>query len=247
MDNKRKIAIALGNAEKPAMEAIYKNLVDHQVLDHVHVTFFAPGPEGLQQALEEATKGYDALIAMPMENVDIPKLWRQKWTALNDSLQISIHGNLRYIKLIAENSNDVGFLPEVERLTSRIEHFAEMLKVMFRLPLPRLAVMSTAKTTEGKATKEDKERLLPAIQRVFEKLIPVFGTFSNEMFFASENFLRFDGLCFVNQEQADACFGNSCYDKLQYGRCFQRNTLFGKRRAEQSKRICGNQQKSTEI
>ncbi len=202
--HKRKIAIAVGNAEKSALEAVYKTLQDHQVLDNIQATFFPAGIEGLQKTLNEATSGFDAILAMPLEGVDIPALWRKEWTALNDTLQVSTCGNLNYITLITENTNDVGFLPDVEKITMRIEHFSDALKSMFRLPLPRLAVMSTSKTTDGKATKEDNERLKPAIQRAFEKLIPVFGTFSSEVFFASESYLRFDGFCFVNREQADA-------------------------------------------
>ncbi|MDR1951587.1 MAG: 4-hydroxythreonine-4-phosphate dehydrogenase PdxA [Bacteroidales bacterium] len=200
---RRKIAVAIGNAEKSALEAIYKNLQDHQVLDHMHITFFPGGVEGLEKTLEEATSGFDAVIAMPLTGVDIPKLWRQKWTALNDSLQISTCGGLHYTVLISENTNDIGFLPNVEKIVMRIEKFSEALKSMFRLPLPRLAVMSTSKNTDGKPTKEDKEILNPAVQKAFEKLIPVFGTFSSEVFFATESFLRFNGFCFVNREQAD--------------------------------------------
>jgi hypothetical protein len=201
---KQKIAVALGNAEKSVLEAVYKTLQEHQVLDHIHVTFFPAGIEGLQKMLEEASSGFDAVIAMPLEGVDIPKLWREKWSALNDTLQVSTCGNLNYITLITENTNDVGFLPDVEKIAGRIECFSNALRSMFRLPLPRLAVMSTSKGTDGKATKEDNERLKPAIEKAFEKLIPVFGTFSSDVFFAAENYLRFDGFCFVNREQADA-------------------------------------------
>jgi len=200
---KRKIAVAIGNADKSILEAIYKTLQDHQVLDHFQITFFPRGIEGLEKALEETTAGYDALIAMPLEGVDIPKFWRQKWTALNDSLQLSVCGDLRYITLIPENTGDSTSLPDIDKNVMRIEKFSETLKSMFRLPLPRLAVMSTSKNNEGKASKEDKEILMPAIQKAFEKLIPVFGTFTTEAFFASESFLRFDGFCFVNREQAD--------------------------------------------
>lgn len=204
MEQKRKIAVTLGNADKSALETVYKTLQDHQVLDQVQVVFFPNGREGLEKTLEEATSGFDAVIAMPLDGVDIPKLWREKWTALKDTLQVSVCGDLRYITLITENTNDVGFLPDVEKNVMRIEKFSEALKSMFRLPLPRLAVMSTSKNTDGKASKEDKEILMPAVQKAFEKLIPVFGTFSSEAFFASESFLRFDGFCFVNREQADA-------------------------------------------
>ena len=201
---KRKIAVAVGNADKSALEAVYKNLQDHHVLDHIQITFFPSGMEGLEKALNEASSGFDAMIAMPLEGVDIAKFWREKWTALKDTLQISVCEDFRYITLITENTNDIGFLPDTEKNVMRIEKFSETLKSMFRLPLPRLAVMSTSKNTEGKATKEDKEILMPAVQKAFEKLIPVFGTFSSEVFFASESFLRFDGFCFVNREQADA-------------------------------------------
>jgi len=201
---KRKIAVAVGNADKPTLETAYKTLQDHQVLDQVQVTFFPGGLEGLEKTLEEASSGFDAMIAMPLEGVDIIKFWREKWTALKDTLQISVYGDLPYITLIPENANDIDFLPDTEKNVMRIEKFSEALKSMFRLPLPRLAVMSTSKNTDGKATKEDKEILMPAIQKAFENMIPVFGTFSSEVFFASESFLRFDGLCFVNREQADS-------------------------------------------
>ena len=201
---KRKIAVAVGNADKSTLETAYKTLQDHQVLDQVQVTFFPGGLEGLEKTLEEASSGFDAMIAMPLEGVDIIKFWREKWTALKDTLQISVYGDLPYITLIPENANDIDFLPDTEKNVMRIEKFSEALKSMFRLPLPRLAVMSTSKNTDGKATKEDKEILMPAIQKAFENMIPVFGTFSSEVFFASESFLRFDGLCFVNREQADS-------------------------------------------
>ena len=201
---KRKIAVATGNADKSTLEAVYKILQEHQVLDQIQVTFFPGGMEGLETTLNEASSGFDAMIAMPLKGVDIPKFWREKWTALKDTLQVSICGDLPYITLISENTNDIGFLPDTEKNVMRIEKFSEALKCMFRKPLPRLAVMSTSKNTDGKASKEDKEILMPAIQKAFEKMIPVFGTFSNEAFFASESFLRFDGFCFVNREQADA-------------------------------------------
>jgi hypothetical protein len=201
---KRKIAVSIGNADKSALETIYKMLQDHQVLEHVQVTFFPGGVEGLEKTLDEASSGFDAVIAMPTEGVDIPKFWREKWTALKDTLQVSTFGDLRYITLTSENTNDIGFLPDMEKNVMLIEKFSEALKSMFRLPLPRLAVMSTSKNTDGKASKEDKEILMPAVQKAFEKLVPVFGPFSSEVFFASESFLRFDGFCFVNREQADA-------------------------------------------
>ncbi|MCL2417039.1 MAG: 4-hydroxythreonine-4-phosphate dehydrogenase PdxA [Bacteroidales bacterium] len=201
---KRKIAVTIGNADKSALEAVYKILQDHQVLDHVQITFFPGGMEGLEEALNTASSGFDAMIAMPLEGVDVAKFWREKWTALKDSLQVSVCGDFPYITLITENTSDIGFLPDTEKNVMRIEKFSEALRSMFRLPLPRLAVMSTSKNSDGKATKEDKEILMPAIQKAFEKLIPVFGTFSSEGFFASESFLRFDGFCFVNREQADA-------------------------------------------
>jgi len=205
MDTKKqKIAVAVGNADKSALEAVYKTLQDHQVLDHVQVTFFSEGMDGLEEALNEASSGFDAMIAMPLEGVDISKFWREKWTALKDTLQLSVCDNFRYITLITERTNDIGFLPDTEKNVMRIEKFSDVLRSMFRLPLPRLAVMSTSKNSDAKTTKEDREILMPAIQKAFEKLIPVFGTFSCEAFFASENFLRFDGFCFVNREQADA-------------------------------------------
>ncbi|MCL2412893.1 MAG: 4-hydroxythreonine-4-phosphate dehydrogenase PdxA [Bacteroidales bacterium] len=201
---KRKIAVAIGNADKSALETIYKALQEHQVLDHVQVTFFPAGTEGLEEALIAASSGFDAMIALPVAGIDIPKFWREKWAALKDTLQISTYGDFPYITLITEPTNDVGFLPDMEKNVMRIEKFSEALKSMFRLPLPRLAVMSTSKNSDGKSSKEDKEILIPAIQKAFEKLIPVFGTFSSEVFFASESFLRFDGFCFVNREQVDA-------------------------------------------
>ncbi|MCL2026874.1 MAG: 4-hydroxythreonine-4-phosphate dehydrogenase PdxA [Bacteroidales bacterium] len=200
---KRKIAVALGNADKSALEAVYKTLLDHQVLDQIQVTFFPGGIEGLEKTLEEASSGFDAMIAMPLEGVDIPKIWREKWTALKDTLQVSTCGGLHYITLISENTNDIQFLPDIEKNVMHIEKFSEALKSMFLLTLPRLAVMSTSKNTDGKASKEDKEILIPAVQKAFEKMIPVFGTFSSEVFFASDSFLRFNGFCFVNREQAD--------------------------------------------
>ncbi|MCL2682556.1 MAG: 4-hydroxythreonine-4-phosphate dehydrogenase PdxA [Bacteroidales bacterium] len=212
MEQKRKIAVTLGNAEKSALEAVYKTLLDHQVLDHVQVTFFPGGMDGLEKTLEEATSGFDAVIAMPLQGVDIPKLWRQKWTALNDSLQVSTCGDLHYITLISEDTSDIGFLPDMEKNIMRIEKFSEALKSMFRLPLPKLAVMSTSKNADGKASKEDKEILIPTIQKAFEKLVPVFGPFSSELFFASNSHLRFDGFCFVNREQADVMIGR--YDGI---------------------------------
>jgi hypothetical protein len=212
MEQKRKIAVTLGNAEKSVLESTYKTLLEHQVLDHVQVTFFPGGIDGLDKALNEASSGFDAMIAMPLEGVDIPKLWREKWTALKDTLQVFTCGDLHYITLITENSNDISFLPGVEKNVTRIEKFSEALKSMFRLPLPKLAVMSTSKNTDGKASKEDKEILAPTIQRAFEKLMPVFGPFSSEVFFVSESHLRFDGFCFVNREQADAMIGQ--YDGI---------------------------------
>jgi hypothetical protein len=204
MDTKKqKIAVAVGSADKSVLEAVYKNLQEHQLLDHIQLAFFSEGIEGFEKTLEEASSGFDAMIAMPLEGVDIPKFWREKWTALKDTLQVSTCGDLHYITLISENTNDVGFLPETEKIVMRIEKFSEALKSMFRLPLPRLAVMSTSKSTDGKSSKEDKEILMPAIEKAFEKLTPVFGTFSSEVFFASDSFLRFDGFCFVNREQAD--------------------------------------------
>jgi 4-hydroxythreonine-4-phosphate dehydrogenase len=204
MEQKRKIAVTIGNAEKSVLEATYKTLLEHQVLDHVHVTFFPGGIDGLEKALNDASSGFDAMIAMPLDGVDIPKLWRERWTALKDTLQISTCGDLHYITFITENSNDISFLPGVEKNVMRIETFSEALKSMFRLPLPKLAVMSTSKNTDGKSSKEDKEILMPTIQKAFEKLLPIFGPFSSEVFFASESHLRFDGFCFVNREQADA-------------------------------------------
>jgi hypothetical protein len=201
---KRKIAVAIGNSDKTTLESVYKNLQDHQVLEQVQITFFPEGMAGLEKTLESASSGFDAMIAMPLEGVDIPKFWREKWTALKDTLQVSTCGYLHYITLISDNTNDIGFLPDTEKNVMLIEKFSEALKSMFRLPLPRLAVMSTSKNTDGKPSKEDKEILMPAIEKAFEKLTPVFGTFSTEVFFASENFWRFDGFCFVDREQADA-------------------------------------------
>lgn len=203
--SKRKIVVIASPANLSALEAIYKDLQSHQLLDLLQITFLTAEKDTLFNVLDEATNGFDAIIVMPLKEVDVPKLWRQKWSSLNeDALQVFINNGLRYIKLINENSNDAGLLTSTEKIATRIEQFAEILKSMFRLPLPRLAVMSTSKTADGKATKEDKELLQPAIQKAFEKLIPVFGTFSNTAFFASESYLRFDGFCFVFQEQADA-------------------------------------------
>ncbi|MDO5607548.1 MAG: 4-hydroxythreonine-4-phosphate dehydrogenase PdxA [Capnocytophaga sp.] len=81
-------------------------------------------------------------------------------------------------------------------ITEKVQMMDESLRRDFRLQRPKIAVLGLNPHCgdSGVIGAEDDEIIRPTLKKIFEKGILVFGPFSADGFFASQNYLDYDGI-----------------------------------------------------
>ena len=114
-----------------------------------------------------------------------------------DALMLMVHDQLR-VGLLTDHVpvNEVSKQLTEARVIQKIETVYHTLKQDFRINRPKIAVLGLNPHAgdHGVIGKEDQEILKPAIQKLFDKGILVFGPYSADGFFGSKQHEKFDAV-----------------------------------------------------
>lgn len=98
---------------------------------------------------------------------------------------------------------DVAQAVTEETLVDKLRIFNKSLKRDFGIHHPRIAVLSLNPHVgeEGLLGNEEKDIIIPAIERAKEEKIMVFGPYASDGFFGSGRFVKFDGVLAMYHDQ----------------------------------------------
>ena len=98
---------------------------------------------------------------------------------------------------------DVATSISAAKLESKLRLFVQSLRRDFSLTNPRVAVLGLNPHCgeNGLIGKEDKEILIPVIQKLSEEGLPVFGPYASDGFFGAGHYTRFDGILAMYHDQ----------------------------------------------
>ena len=95
-----------------------------------------------------------------------------------------------------------------ERVEQKARQLYNVLRHDYLLSAPRVAVLglNPHNGDEGTIGSEDKEIIVPVIQKLQEEGLPVFGPYSADGFFGAGHFTKFDGILAMYHDQGLAPF-----------------------------------------
>lgn len=155
-------------------------------------------------------KQIDALVTAPVNaNVmPFPFPGHAKYLAdklkLQDGLQMMIAEPLKLAFVTTQLPVEkVGEKLSKDLIVAKLKTLDESLQRDFRCTNPKIAVLALNKLSGdgGKFGKTEQEIIKPAIEEAFAAKINSFGPFSADEFFASEEYLKFDAVLVMCQEQ----------------------------------------------
>ena len=131
---------------------------------------------------------------------------------LNERLRVALVTTHLPIKDIAEAITE-------EAIISKATIFHKSLKRDFRISNPRLAILALNPHAgdNGVIGNEEKDIIIPAINKLEENGIQAFGPYAADGFFASEAYRAFDGVLAMYHDQGLAPFKTiACDDGVNY-------------------------------
>ena len=169
------------------------------------------GLQAIDKALEDYQAGvFDALVTAPLENnkvfqfsgqgryiADHIDSYNNEFTMLvSDSLRIALATRYLPLKQVVENITK-------EAITNKLKNLSKSLQRDFRISNPRVALLSlNPKAGEnGLLGTEEQEILTPAINKLNENDVHVFGPYATDSFFGSEDWQAFDGILALYYDQ----------------------------------------------
>lgn len=93
-----------------------------------------------------------------------------------------------------------------ENVMAKVRLFADTLRSDFRVSSPRLAVLSLNPGINGEMGKEEREIILPAVEKLADEGIQVFGPYASDVFFGKGYYADFDGALGMYYEQVRTPF-----------------------------------------
>ncbi len=95
-----------------------------------------------------------------------------------------------------------------EKIINKIKQFNNSLLKDFAIRKPKIAVigLNPHAGEKGMLGREEEDMILPAITKMKENGIMVFGPFSADSFFTRENLLKFDGILVMYHDQGSTPF-----------------------------------------
>ncbi len=177
----------------------------------------AQGAQCAYAALEKATDDLkngkiDVLVTAPIDKshmkeagFDFPGHTEYLMKrASGESLMIMAHDNLRVALVTGHIA--IANVPkniQKDKILHKIATFNQALKNDFNVSKPKIAVLALNPHASdgGKFGNEEALQIIPAIQEANEKNMLCFGPFSADGFFASNNFMKYDGILAMYHDQ----------------------------------------------
>lgn len=121
-----------------------------------------------------------------------------------DALMFMIHDNLR-VGLLTDHVpvNDVAKYLSESLISKKVKIVNNTLKQDFRIEMPKIAVLGLNPHAgdNGVIGKEDEEIIKPALKKIYDSGIMVFGPFSADSFFGSNQYKQYDAVLAVYHDQ----------------------------------------------
>ncbi|WP_339888829.1 4-hydroxythreonine-4-phosphate dehydrogenase PdxA [uncultured Flavobacterium sp.] len=121
-----------------------------------------------------------------------------------NALMFMIHENLR-VGLLTDHVpvNDVAKYLNEELISKKVKIVNDTLKQDFRIEKPKIAVLGLNPHAgdNGVIGKEDEEIIKPALKKIYDSGIMVFGPYSADSFFGSNQYKQYDAVLAVYHDQ----------------------------------------------
>ena len=156
---------------------------------------------------------FDVLVTAPFNAVNIPNE-RLEFTTQSNYIRECFHEAKDTMVILQNKTLRVGLmtdkmalkqaLPEIKKghIVDKAKLFLESLRRDFRIPNPRIAVLSL----NPEPGKEEQEIISPAIEELAEKNINAFGPYATDDFFGNAMYEHFDGVLAMYYDQGVAPF-----------------------------------------
>lgn len=182
--------------------------------------------KALDRAMTDFRNGlYDVLVTAPLscQNIKMDGFTFKGnvhyiETCLGDGakgLNILVSDNLRIASLTGKAAlKDVPAAISKEGIVERISLLHKTIKSDFLITNPRIAVLALNPKTNGDSElgAEEREVIIPAIDKLVEKGIQTFGPYAADDFFGYGYYHEFDAVMAMYYDQAKTPFRSICYE-----------------------------------
>lgn len=169
-------------------------------------------------------KKIDALVTAPISKKNVKSNeypysghtdYLAKLFGNNDSLMMMVSDDLRvglatvHIPLLEVSAN-----LSIEKIQKKIEMLAQSLKKDFAIESPKIAVLGLNPHAGegGTIGQEEKNIIIPAIQKAKDKKIMAFGPYSSDGFFGNAQYKHFDAVLALYHDQGLIPFKTLAFD-----------------------------------
>lgn len=174
--------------------------------------------QSLDRAMTDFRRGlFDVLVTAPV-NKSNAQMSGYPFPGHTRFLETCIGEGARAFNIYVNNKMRVGSLTGMiplgqvmeavteENLMAKARLFSETLRMDFRISNPRLAVLSLNPGINGELGKEEKEVILPAVEKLADEGVQVFGPYAADVFFGKGYYADFDGVLGMYYEQVRTPF-----------------------------------------
>ena len=114
---------------------------------------------------------------------------------VNDKMRVASVTGVEPLRRVADEIT-------IEGIVAKATLLQQTLRRDFRVSNPRLAILALNPVVSGELGREEKEIILPAIEKLAEKDIQAFGPYSADMFFGKGYYADFDATLAMYYDQA---------------------------------------------
>jgi 4-hydroxythreonine-4-phosphate dehydrogenase len=167
---------------------------------------------------------FDVLVMAPVEKenmhvdgFDFPcneKFIESCMATDKKGLDILVSDQMRLTSLTCDMAlRDVPVAITAEGIIDKVAQLYATLRRDFSIEAPRIAVLAlNPNDTESHPQKEEQEIIVPAIQKLSDAGVCVFGPYQSEEFFGNGDFMAFDGILSMYEAQGAAPMKALCPD-----------------------------------
>ncbi len=167
---------------------------------------------------------FDVLVMAPVEKenmhvdgFDFPcneKFIESCMATDKKGLDILVSDQMRLTSLTCDMAlRDVPVAITAEGIIDKVAQLYATLRRDFSIEAPRIAVLAlNPNDTESHPQKEEQEIIVPAIQKLSDAGVCVFGPYQSEEFFGNGDFMAFDGILSMYEAQGAAPMKVLCPD-----------------------------------
>lgn len=167
---------------------------------------------------------FDVLVMAPVEKenmhvdgFDFPcneKFIESCMATDKKGLDILVSDQMRLTSLTCDMAlRDVPVAITAEGIIDKVAQLYATLRRDFSIEAPRIAVLAlNPNDTESHPQKEEQEIIVPAVQKLSDAGVCVFGPYQSEEFFGNGDFMAFDGILSMYEAQGAAPMKALCPD-----------------------------------